>query len=116
MNDKILINRLRVPIYIGVPDEERAEQQELRLSLELTPIQGFEGLDDDIERAVNYYEVAQRVKCVALERPRKLIETLGEEITAMILSEFAVQEVVLEIEKYILPDTDWVGLRMMRKK
>ena len=65
---------------------------------------------------MNYYEVSLRVKQLAAERPRKLIETLAEEISDMILREFAVVELVLEIEKFILPDTDFVGLRMSRSR
>lgn len=116
MKDTILIKRLKVPTYIGVPDEERAEVQELRVSLELVPQNDFRALNDDIALTVNYYDVAQRVKEVAMERPRKLIETLAEELSAVVLGEFAVVQVVVEIEKFILPDADWVGLRIERKK
>lgn len=115
MQDTILVKRLRVPTFIGVPDEERAEKQELRVSLELVPGNGFSGLGDEIGEAVNYYEVCERVKAVAMARPRKLIETLGEDLCGVILAEFLVVELVVEIEKRILPDTDWVGLRMARK-
>lgn len=116
MNDTILVKGLVVPLFIGVPDEERASQQVIKIHLELVPENGFSGLNDDIERTVNYYEVSQRVRQLAADRPRKLIETLAEEIAEMILSEFAVVEVVLEIEKFILPDTDFVGLRMKRSR
>lgn len=115
MKDVILIRGLEVPVLIGVPDEERASEQRLRIHLELVPRAGFSGLGDEIENAVNYYVVAQRVKQLAASRPRKLIETLAEELTTMVLAEFAVVEVTLEIEKFILPDTDWVGLRMTRR-
>lgn len=115
MKDTILVKGLEVPLHIGVLDEERANPQVLKLHLEMVPSNGFSGLDDDIEKTVNYYEVSLRVKELAADRPRKLIETLGDEICAMILSEFAVLEVTLEIEKFILPDTDFVGLRMQRQ-
>ena len=114
MKDTIIIKGLEVPLHIGVPDEERANPQTLKLHLELVPENDFSNLEDAIENTVNYYEVAQRVKQLAADMPRKLIETLGEEMCSMILSEFAVAEVVLEIEKFILPDTDFVGLRMKR--
>ncbi|MFC5051904.1 dihydroneopterin aldolase [Rubritalea spongiae] len=115
MKDTIIIRGLEVPLHIGVPDEERANTQILKLHLELVPRKGFSGLEDSIENTVNYYEVGERVKQLAAVRPRKLIETLGEEICSMVLAEFAVTEVVLELEKFILPDTDFVGLRMQRQ-
>ncbi len=116
MKDTIILTGLEVPVHIGVPDEERAQPQILKLHLELVPENGFAGLNDDIEKTVNYYEVTLRVKEVAAEYPRKLIETLAEELAAMILSEFSVSELVLEIEKFILPDTDFVGLKMHRSR
>ncbi|MEO1856604.1 MAG: dihydroneopterin aldolase [Rubritalea sp.] len=116
MKDTILVKGLEVPLHIGVPDEEREQPQILKIHLELVPGNSFSGLDDDIEKTVNYYAVSLRVKELAAERPRKLIETLAEEITEMILREFAVLEVLLEIEKFILPDTDFVGLKMLRKR
>lgn len=116
MKDTIIIKGLEVPLHIGVPDEERANPQILKLHIELVPSKDFRGLDDDIEKAVNYYEVSLRVKELAAERPRKLIETLGEEICQMVLDEFSVGEILLEIEKFILPDTDFVGLRMQRSR
>jgi len=116
MADKILIRRLKVPTFIGVPDDERSKVQELRVSLEMIVGKGFSGLRDNIENAVNYYEVAERVKELAMERPRKLIETLGDEVCTLILSQFDVCELVVKIEKYILTDADWVGLQMVRKK
>jgi FolB domain-containing protein len=114
MKDTIIVKGLEVPLYIGVPDEERVNPQILKLHLEMVPTNDFSDLNDDIEKTVNYYEVSLRVKELAAERPRKLIETLGEELCEMILSEFAVDEVQLEIEKFILPDTGFVGLRMKR--
>ncbi len=43
-----------------------------------------------------------------------MIETLGEEICACILEEFAVSGVALELRKYILPDTEYVAVRLYR--
>lgn len=116
MKDTILVKGLELQVHIGVPDEERAQPQILKLHLELVPENDFSDLNDDIEKTVNYYEVSLRVKELAAERPRKLIETLADEISEMILREFAVLELVLEIEKFILPDTDFVGLKMRRAR
>ena len=116
MKDTILVKGLELQVHIGVPDEERAQPQILKLHLELVPENGFSGLNDDIEKTVNYYEVSLRVKELAAERPRKLIETLADEISEMILREFPVLELVIEIEKFILPDTDFVGLKMRRTR
>ena len=52
----------------------------------------------------------------ASKHPRKLVETLAEDLAEMILSEFAVREVTIEIEKFILPDTESVGVAVTRTK
>ncbi|WP_018969643.1 dihydroneopterin aldolase [Rubritalea marina] len=114
MKDTIIVKGLRVPLYLGVPDEERAQQQVIHLNLEMIPARGFSELDEDIDQALNYYEVSQRVKAVAADKPRKLIETLAEEVCATLLEEFEIQQITLEIEKFIMPDTEFVGLRIQR--
>lgn len=114
MQDTIIVKGLSVPLFLGVPNEERAQQQVIKINLEMVPRRGFAELDEDIEKALNYYEVSQRVKQIAAERPRKLIETLAEDICASLLAEFAIQQIQLEIEKFIMPDTEFVGLRILR--
>lgn len=114
--DTIIIQGLEVTLHIGVPDSEREKPQMLRVNLMLVPHNDFVNLDDNITKTVDYYEVAQRVKQLGRERPRKLIETFAEEISQMILSAFAISEVTVEIEKFILPDTDFVGVRLTRQQ
>ena len=108
----VKIRGLEVPTFIGVPDEERAEQQTLKVHVDMLPERGFQELNDEIEGGVDYYQVSLRIKSLALEKPRKLIETLAADIAEMIKAEFAVQTVRVEIEKYILPDTDSVGVEV----
>ena len=70
---------------------------------------------DDVSLTVNYFEVAERVKHFAAERPRKLLETLAEEVAADLLRGFAIKSLVAEIKKSILPDTRYVSVRIERK-
>ncbi len=109
--DVILIRRLAVSCFIGVPEEERAEAQTLYLSLEITPERRFSSLQDRISDTVDYDRVARRTVELAAERPRRLIETLADEVAVMVLSEFAARQVTVEIEKHILPETEAVLVR-----
>lgn len=113
--DAILVSALELSSHIGVPDAERAEPQRLTLEATLFPRCGFSELSDDINRTVDYFALTRRVRRCAAARPRKLIETLVEEIAQCILSEFSVEEVHLELRKYILPDTGYVAVRVQRK-
>ena len=104
----IRVNKLRVPVKIGVPDEERASEQELKLSLSLETQQGIAGLNDEITNTVDYFELTEGIKALARSKERKLIETLAEEIVDYVLSEFAVTAVNVEVEKPILQNCEGV--------
>ena len=116
MADKVRIKRLLIQTHIGVPAEERRELQELCVSVVMEPLVGFEALEDEIEGGVDYYQVGLRIKELALERERKLIETLALDIAEMILTDFSVAAVEVDVEKYILTDADHVGVSLYRER
>ena len=107
---------MELSAHIGVPDEEREVAQRLTLNLRLVPGRSFADLGDDLAQTVDYFSLTRRVRALAAERPRKLIETLVEELAALILREFAVAEVEAELRKYILPDTEYVAVRLIRRR
>jgi len=113
-SSSIIISELELSSHIGVPDSERLEAQRLTLNLELVPVREMTALGDALENTVDYFALTRRVRLLAAARPRKLIETLAEEICTCVLSEFSVRAVDLELRKYILPDTEYVAIRMQR--
>ena len=108
---EILIDSLRVKTWIGVPDAERMEAQEIEIDIRIQPTKSFAEMQDDISLTVDYAAVCQRVSEVAAERPRRLIESLAQEICEMILKEFAATLAEVEIRKFILPETRHVAVR-----
>lgn len=112
--DRIIVSDLELNAHVGVPDVERSRSQRLTLNLVLVPQRSFGGLDDALENTVDYFVLTRRIQSLAAERPRKLIETLVEEIAVCVLHEFAVEEVDAELRKYILPDTEFVAVRVNR--
>ena len=115
MADRILIEALELSSFIGVPDEERAAAQRLTVSLVLEPIRDFRALSDQIANTVDYFVLSECVKSLSLARPRRLIETLAEEIAAELLARFALRAVEVELRKFILPDTRFVAVRIRRE-
>ncbi len=113
-SDTIEIRRLQVRTLIGVPDEERAIPQTLFLTIRMTPSQGFDGLEDDISRTVDYYAVSQEIEALAATRSRRLIETLAVEIADYLLGNHPLKHVAISIEKQILPNTDYVAVHLER--
>ncbi len=116
--DEIHVASLALSVRIGVTDRERAEPQRLTVSLVLRPAGAFAGLEDRIDRTINYSAVCAAVRTLAADgEPRKLIETFAGDIAATILTNFpACAEVDVELRKYILPDTDYVAVRLTRRQ
>lgn len=99
-----------------MPDEERIAPQRLTVSITLEPARGLRELDDRIENTINYFEVARVAQAIARLRPRRLIETLAEDIAAELLARFSVRAVEVELRKYILPDAAFVAVRFQREQ
>jgi dihydroneopterin aldolase len=114
--DTIHLAQLELSAHIGVPATERATPQRLTVSLTLEPAGGLRDLSDDLQRTVDYFAVAQLVKALAASRPRRLIETLAEEIAGNLLEHFPLTAVEVELRKYILPDTAYVAVRLRRTR
>jgi len=114
MADEIRVERLLLRSLIGITAAERAEPQRLTVSLTIEPVAGFRKLDDRIENAVDYAEVCGAIQTLASRGERHLLETLAEEIAALVLKTFAVRRVTLELRKYPLPETDFVAARISR--
>lgn len=110
-----MIEGLEVWSNIGVPDEERAHQQKLQIHAQF-PANNFRqaALQDDLTLSIDYFQVSERIKEIAAERPRKLIETLAEELAEKLQTEFSIQKIEIEIRKFILKDAQWVGVKIIR--
>jgi dihydroneopterin aldolase len=116
VSDRILIHSLELSSRIGVPDEERATAQRLTVNLVLEPVRDFTTLGDALENTVDYFRVCEEVKALVLTRPRRLIETLAEDIATLLLTRFAIRAVEIELRKYILPDTAFVAVALRRER
>ena len=112
--NEIRIDSLRVRTRIGVPDEERADEQELEIDLRIEPMRDFAGMQDDISHTIDYALVCDRIAELAAARPRNLIETLAEDIASMVQKDFHARSVEVEVRKFILPQTRHVAVRCRR--
>jgi len=114
-NDEIRIEELELMAQVGVPDEERAHPQRLVVSLSLQPRRPFAELGDDLARTVDYAAVCAEVRHFVSGRCDKLIETLAHDLAAYLLGNFALARVELEVRKFVLPDTRYIAVRVMRE-
>lgn len=112
----ISIQGLEVMAKVGVPDEERQVTQRLLVDLRFSAVAQPLCLSDDLTLTIDYYPVSQRVVEIVEERPRKLIETLADELSEKLLSEFSLSWIELTIRKFILPQTEWVSVSIRRER
>ena len=111
----ITIKGLSVKAHIGVPDEEQATAQKLFLDIRFTALVQPKELHDDLSLTIDYAVVSERVEQICHERPRRLIETLADEIITNLFSEFPLRWIEVTIKKFILPNTKYVAVSVRRE-
>ena len=115
-NDEIHIVELELMAKVGVPEEERAQPQRLVANLILQPPHGFADLSDDLARTVDYAAVAESLRALVAGRCDRLIETMAQEMAEHLLRHFDLRRVELELRKFILPETRYVAVRVIRER
>lgn len=116
--DKVLIERLKVQAVVGVFEWERQIEQPLLIDVCLSVDTRQAALTDELQYAVNYQAVSERIAAVIQARQAKLIETLANQVAETILTEFPlVQQVALTIRKPLaVTDTAAVGVSIERSR
>jgi dihydroneopterin aldolase len=97
--DKILIPDYRISCHVGVPKEERDVAQDVLIDVELGLDLSQAGRADDFSLTVDYEEVCKTVATTVERRPRKLIETIAEEVAEVLLANYPVQAVKVQVRK-----------------
>lgn len=90
MSDIVFIRGLELDTVIGVYEWEREVRQRLLLDLEMAADIRPAAARDDVEVALNYAAVSERLRAFAAEHHFLLIEKLAEELAGVVRSEFAV--------------------------
>ncbi len=111
----IHIRGLEIETRIGVPDEERATAQCLKVDIEMTPTDRFESMGDEVQRTIDYHRVCLEVRRLAGLGERRLVETLAAEIAELVIRDFGALRVRVRLRKFILPGTEWVGVECVRE-
>jgi 7,8-dihydroneopterin aldolase/epimerase/oxygenase len=97
--DIVYIRELRVDTIIGVFDWERQIKQTLRFDLDMATDIRKAASTDDLTFTINYKAVSDRVIDYVANTHVQLIETLAENVAAIILNEFQVPWVRLKLSK-----------------
>ena len=98
MSDLIKITGLSAKGFHGVLESEKRRGQKFIVDVEMNV--SFANLKDDVNKTVNYAQVAQLIHDHITGKPVELIETLAENIAKTLLKEFKkVKEVKVIVHK-----------------
>lgn len=97
--DIVFIKQLEVITTIGVYGWEKTVQQKLYFDLEMAFDNRPATVADDINLALNYFSVSERVTQFVQQHQFELIETMAERVAALIMNEFSVPWIKLTLHK-----------------
>jgi 7,8-dihydroneopterin aldolase/epimerase/oxygenase len=97
--DIVFIRGLEVRAIIGVRDWERQVKQTVVLNLEMETDVEAAAATDDIDGTLSYSDVAKALQTFVGNSSFQLIETLAEQIAALVMAEFGVGWLRLELIK-----------------
>lgn len=97
--DIVYIRDLRIETIIGIYDWERQVKQTVSIDLEMASDIRQAAATDDIQYALNYKAVSKRVIAYVENRNALLVESLAEELAAIVLKEFDVPWLRLRLSK-----------------
>ena len=97
--DKVLIRNLRVQSIIGINEEERSQDWDIVVNLELFTDTRKAAQSDHIEDCVNYAKVVEKVREYVKKAASHTVEALAEGICKVCFSFSGVDGVVVRVEK-----------------
>ncbi len=97
--DIIFLREMRVETVIGVWDWERKIRQTVSIDLEMAADIRKAAATDSVEDTLNYKSVAKRLQQFVGDSSYQLVETLAENIAAIVLDEFEVPWVRVRLNK-----------------
>jgi len=97
--DKIFLNDLKIDTIIGIYDWERETLQTLSFDLEIDWDIRKAAASDHIDDTLDYGAVVQRIVKFVEASEYQLIETLAEDLCALLLQGFPIPKIKLTLSK-----------------
>ena len=97
--DIIFLHDLRIEAVIGIWEWERKIRQTVVIDLEMSADIAKAAATDSVDDTLNYKSVAKRLQQFVGDSSFQLVETLAEEIAAIVINEFDVPWVRLRLNK-----------------
>ena len=114
----ILVEDLRLWVFIGVNAEEKKARQEVSISMYMLVRDAGPSRSDDLADHVSYAEVVAKLRERAgSSRHTNLVETLAEESAEFALAEPRVESVIVAVRKLaIVAEAKAVGVIIHRRR
>ncbi len=103
MTDRIVLRRMVFSGRHGYTDEERAQPQPFEVDVELLLNLQPAGVDDDLERTVDYGRAFEVARELVESTNFKLVEAIAEGIAHELLRVLPVNEVGVRVRKMRVP-------------
>ena len=117
--DKIRIHELKIETVIGCLAWERKVKQSVIFDLEIEFDAQPAGMTDDLQKTLDYYQVAQSITKFVEKGQFKLIEALATQTAQLILEEFSAPHLDLHLNLTVtkltaIPNAKAVSVNIVR--
>lgn len=119
MSDRIVLHNIRLQGRHGYYDHELEAPQPFEVDVELQLNLQPAGIDDDLEKSVDYARVYEVVRQIVESTSYRLLEALAEAISHEILADFPVTEVGVRVRKPAVQlggPLDYAGVEVWRRR
>jgi len=101
--DKVVIGELEFYGHCGITPEEQVTGQRFSLDLEIGCDVRRIAQKDELREAFDYAAISRRIIEIGGKEQFRLIETMAERLSQVILREFGVKELTLRLRKIAPP-------------
>ena len=114
----IVIDGLRLELFIGVHDFEKTRRQQVAVTIHMLVADAGPSRSDELADHVSYADIVSQLQ----ERARStrhvnLVETFAEEVAELALADARVASVVVDVRKTeIIPEAKGVGVIIHRRR
>lgn len=116
MPDTLVISELAAQCRVGVSEEERATPQPIWVDLEVAIDAAAAARRDDVQDALDYAALVSTVKQCVESKPYHLLETIAEDVAAVVLQRFETKQVFVRVKKRALPGIGYAAVEITRTK
>ena len=119
MSDRIVLRNMQFSGRHGVYDHELVNPQPFEVDVELVLNLQPAGVDDELEKSVDYGKVYDAVRQIVESTSYRLLEALAEAISHEVLADFGVEEVTVRVRKpavRLSGPLDYAGVESRRQR